>query len=275
MPFLEHQGANLFYTSHGSGPPALLLHGWGCDSNDWSFQIPFLTSLGLRVIALDHRGHGCSSAPADINSYAARTLVEDAIALLNHLQSGPVTLIAHSMGTVTASILAAEHPDAVKALVLVHPIYSGVPPALPRMGEAMQKDIGRAPELAVEFFEKLMYTPRTPEWLKTWQLRRLLGTDPVALAGCVVGLVGTFGSVMGQSEEARMFMRKRECPRLAVCTTVLEAEAPAGWEREVGLKEGRDKVEVLTEGVFSHMVESDKFNQVLGDWLRERSLLSS
>jgi len=29
-------GVSLFYTELGEdGPPIMLVHGWGCDSNDW------------------------------------------------------------------------------------------------------------------------------------------------------------------------------------------------------------------------------------------------
>ncbi|PRC61155.1 alpha/beta hydrolase, partial [Mycobacterium sp. ITM-2017-0098] len=27
----------IFYTEHGDGPAVLLVHGWGCDGNDWSW----------------------------------------------------------------------------------------------------------------------------------------------------------------------------------------------------------------------------------------------
>jgi len=31
-------GTRIFYTDTGQGRPVLLLHGWACDSNDWSRQ---------------------------------------------------------------------------------------------------------------------------------------------------------------------------------------------------------------------------------------------
>ena len=172
--------------------------------------------------------------------------------------------MGHSMSSVITSVLAVEHPDVVKGIVLVHPIYSGVPDALPILAKAMQEQVHRAPEMADEFFAKVMYTPRTPEWLKTWQSRRTLGVDPSTLVGCMKGLVSVFGPVMGQSEEAKAFMRKRKGPRLAVCTS----QAALAWEREIGVEEGQDEVHELTEGTFSHMVESEKFNKILGDWLQ-------
>jgi pimeloyl-ACP methyl ester carboxylesterase len=260
MPFFQYKQVNLFYTDQGTGTPILLLHGYACDSHDWSYQIPFLLSLNYRVIALDQRGHGRSSVPQSLDSAFA----SDAIALLNFLESGPAIVMGHSMGSVITSVLAMEYPDAVKAIVLVHPIYSRAPDALPIMAKAMQEQVHRAPEMADEFFAKAMYTPQTPEWLKTWQSRRTLGVDPFTLVGCMKGLVNVFGLVMGQSEEAKAFMRKRKCPKLAVCTS----EAALVWEREIGIEEEQDEVHKLTEGTFSHMVESEKFNTILGGWLQ-------
>ncbi|KAF2264634.1 alpha/beta-hydrolase [Lojkania enalia] len=269
MPFFQHDDVKIFYTSDGNGPPVVLLHGWACDSHDWSFQIPFLLSLNLRVIAVDHRGHGCSSTPSTSDKYRPQTLAEDIVALIQHLETGPVILIAHSMSTIIASIIAVEYPDVVNALVLVHPIYGGAPPALRVLGEDMQKEPERSAELGEEFFKKVMYTNQTPEWLKTWSLRRVLGGDPAMLSGCIIGLTSTYGSIMGQSEESKEYMRRRKGPRLAVCTL----PAAPGWELDIGLGEGIDQVSTLTEGTFSHMVQSEEFNKILGDWLRARNLL--
>jgi pimeloyl-ACP methyl ester carboxylesterase len=63
--------AELFFTDVGAGENVLLLHGWTCDSHDWSWQLPVLESR-YRVVAVDLRGHGSSEvmppgayAPAD------------------------------------------------------------------------------------------------------------------------------------------------------------------------------------------------------------------
>ncbi|KAF2727723.1 alpha/beta-hydrolase [Polyplosphaeria fusca] len=268
MPFLTHSNVELFFTdSGGTGPPILLLHGWACDSHDWSFQIPFLVSLGMRVIALDHRGHGRSSIPTSVDLYKMQDFVGDVVALINHIDAGPVILMPHSMSTIISSLVAVEHPDLVKALVLVHPIYGAAPPQLRTMGETLQKEPGKAVSTVINFFSALMYTPNTPLWLKTWQLRRLEGCHPAMLAGCVAGLVDLFGTVMGSGEVEKTFMRRRKGPRFVMCT--LPQAKP--WEDEVGVGQ-EDVVWEMQEGVFSHMVESDKFNEELGRWLTNRGL---
>ena len=271
MPFFANGPVSIFYTTHGtdSGPSIVLVHGWACDAHDWSHQIPLLASLGFRVIALDLRGHGRSSAPSSISDYSMRAFAGDIIALLEHLQTGPSIIMGHSMGTVIASILAVEHPTFVKALILAHPIYCGAPPVLVEMTKEMCGNPGSAPRIVAEFFENYMYTDQTPDWIRTWHIRRVLGTDGIALAGCGQAIVELFDKVVGRSEEAKAFMKERKCPKLVFPTTVLpHAEA---WEEELGLGP-LDDLHKTQQGTFSHFIESERFNEAVKDWLEKRGL---
>ena len=63
MPYAEVGNVKLFYTDEGAGdPPILFVHGYSCDSHDWSWQIPHFVG-SHRVIAMDNRGHGRSGVP--------------------------------------------------------------------------------------------------------------------------------------------------------------------------------------------------------------------
>lgn len=70
-----------------------------------------------RTVALDQRGHGHSDKPA-AGLFTREAYVADAAAVVEQLGLGPVTLIGHSMGALTAWQLAAERPDLVHALVI-------------------------------------------------------------------------------------------------------------------------------------------------------------
>ncbi|KAK8071449.1 hypothetical protein PG997_011652 [Apiospora hydei] len=69
--FNAGNGVNLYYSSEGPDEAisVLLLHGWTCDQNDWAFHIPFLLSLGFRVIGMDYRGHGHSSVTDNVTKF--------------------------------------------------------------------------------------------------------------------------------------------------------------------------------------------------------------
>jgi pimeloyl-ACP methyl ester carboxylesterase len=111
----------MFFTDEGAGdPPLLFVHGYSCDSHDWSWQLPHFTQEH-RVLAVDLRGHGRSSAPP--NGYAAEQLASDVAALLESLDVPPVVAVGHSLGGAVVSALAVEYPALVAALVCVDPAY--------------------------------------------------------------------------------------------------------------------------------------------------------
>lgn len=95
-------------------PPLVLLHALGEDATDWQVVLPAL-ARSRRVYALDLRGHGRSDWPGD---YSLELMQADVLRLLDALGLGPVDLIGHSMGGVVAYLLAGDHPQRVRRLVL-------------------------------------------------------------------------------------------------------------------------------------------------------------
>ncbi|KAH6636538.1 Alpha/Beta hydrolase protein [Chaetomium tenue] len=65
---------------------ALLIHGFPDLSFGWRYQVPHLTSQGLRVIVPDLPGFGRSDAPADIAAYSYKRVVEDLLAVVRRVQ---------------------------------------------------------------------------------------------------------------------------------------------------------------------------------------------
>ncbi|WP_107103616.1 MULTISPECIES: alpha/beta hydrolase [unclassified Streptomyces] len=97
-------------------PGVLLLHGLMGHAGHWAPAVRRLTG-GHRIVALDQRGHGASGKPA-AGPFTREAYVADAAAVVEQLGLGPVTLVGHSMGALTAWQLAAERPDLVRALVI-------------------------------------------------------------------------------------------------------------------------------------------------------------
>jgi pimeloyl-ACP methyl ester carboxylesterase len=71
----------LFATKAGTGKDVMLLHGWTCDSHDWSWQLPLFESK-YRVIAADLRGHGRSEVMPS-GAYTPADYVADIEALIS------------------------------------------------------------------------------------------------------------------------------------------------------------------------------------------------
>ncbi|MFJ4503058.1 alpha/beta fold hydrolase [Streptomyces sp. NPDC088864] len=97
-------------------PAVLLLHGLMGRAAHWASAAAWLAGRH-RTVALDQRGHGDSGKPAD-GPYTRDAYVSDVEAAIEQLDLGPVTLVGHSMGALTAWQLAAKRPDLVGALVI-------------------------------------------------------------------------------------------------------------------------------------------------------------
>jgi len=114
--YLQAKGIHLHYLdSEGKGPAVLLLHGLMGRATTWLETAKWLIPH-FRVIALDQRGHGLSEKVE--NAYSRKHYVDDAIAVIEHLQLSPVIVIGHSLGALNAWVLAARRPDLVSAVII-------------------------------------------------------------------------------------------------------------------------------------------------------------
>ena len=84
---------------------------------------------GLRLLAVDMRGHGVSTLPTPSVGWPGWTAYrDDLLALIEAELTAPAVLCGHSMGGTTSLLAAASAPDSVKALVLFDPVFvSGAP----------------------------------------------------------------------------------------------------------------------------------------------------
>lgn len=148
MACFERDGCLLHYEEHGQGEPLVLLHGLGSSSQDWELQVPEL-SRHYRVILMDIRGHGQSAKPR--RGYQIKTFSEDLLALLDHLDTGPVHFVGLSMGGMVGFQFAVDHPHRLRSLCIVN----------------------SAPEVKRHNLEHWIW------WAKRWSLARLLSVETV------------------------------------------------------------------------------------------------
>jgi pimeloyl-ACP methyl ester carboxylesterase len=90
---------------HTAEHTVVFLHGLCLNQTSWERQITCLLrryGRSVRVISYDHRGHG-RSATAPMNTYRIDQLADDLAQVLTALDvTGPLTLVGHSMGAMTA-----------------------------------------------------------------------------------------------------------------------------------------------------------------------------
>jgi len=101
-----------------SGTPLLFLSGI---SSRWQTWLPVMPVLSLRhhIYALDFRGHGKSDRIA--HGYQWEAYAEDTISFLSECVGEPAILVGHSLGAMVTLKIAAQVPEAVKAIVLEDP----------------------------------------------------------------------------------------------------------------------------------------------------------
>jgi len=101
----------------GSGPAALLLHGFTGSKKSWSALFPLLEGR-FRLLAVDLPGHGESGAPASPQRYRMEEVAADLAELVRELAGEPVHLLGYSMGGRLALFFALQYPELVRSLAL-------------------------------------------------------------------------------------------------------------------------------------------------------------
>ncbi|MGH2507698.1 MAG: alpha/beta fold hydrolase [Ktedonobacteraceae bacterium] len=117
----EVNGINIHYLRTGGNKPSVvLLHGLMTSGACWT---PLARELeaDYDVIMPDARGHGNSSAPD--RGYRYDNLATDVLNLIEALVLATPVLIGHSMGGMTAAVVANRNPKRLRGLVLADPAF--------------------------------------------------------------------------------------------------------------------------------------------------------
>jgi pimeloyl-ACP methyl ester carboxylesterase len=115
----------LAVTSQGCGPTLLMLHGFPEFDFSWDPLVPGLEG-DYRLVRPNQRGYGPSEIPADVAAYEADHLIGDVVGLIDATTSDKVVLVAHDWGGVVAWMVAQQHPDRLRGLVVLNAPPPGV-----------------------------------------------------------------------------------------------------------------------------------------------------
>src|SRR5579864_3907880 len=149
MPFIQNQGAKIYWDEQGQGAPILLIMGLGWPSYLWHRTRPVLASR-FRTIALDNRGIGQSDVPP--GPYPIALMASDAAAVLDAAGIESAHVFGVSMGGMIAQEFALQYPKRVLSLILGCTAAGG-PTAVRAEPEAIQMLMRRekmSPEQAAE-----------------------------------------------------------------------------------------------------------------------------
>jgi pimeloyl-ACP methyl ester carboxylesterase len=117
--FINWRGAELHYTDEGTGIPVLMIHGFGGSLRNFSPLAEVLKNR-YRVIRVDLPGFGLSDFPDMGNKPNYLQMYKDYLGfIIDTLHLDSVYVIGNSMGGGMAWLMAAEHPQNVRKLVLL------------------------------------------------------------------------------------------------------------------------------------------------------------
>lgn len=151
-------GRTFAWRESGSGPPLLLIHGWGSSSAIFSELMTHLPPC--RALAVDLPGYGASSPAATVD---LATLADDFICWLDALNLETVNLLGWSLGGMIAQEVASRFPQRIARCVLVATTPSFVttpdwPHGLAATAvRTLARDFRRAPLPTLESFWRLQY----------------------------------------------------------------------------------------------------------------------
>lgn len=148
---VDGPAGRIHLVEQGAGPLVLLVHGFPETSYSWRRQLPALAAAGYRAVALDVRGYGRSSKPADPAAYGMLDLVDDNVAVVHALGERSAVLVGHDWGATIAADSALLRPDVFRAVALLSVPYT--PPGGPRPSDVFA-GMGGDEELYVSYFQE-------------------------------------------------------------------------------------------------------------------------
>jgi 3-oxoadipate enol-lactonase len=199
VPRANINGIDLSWVEHGKGPKTVVFsHSYLADHRHFAAQIEALASR-YRVIAYDHRDHGDSGRAA--GPYEFQSLVDDAVALIRHVDAAPCHFVGLSTGGFIATRLLVHHAELVDRVVIMDAAGGPEPKRAQLKYQGMfaiLRLLGIKPLLSTAM--KLMFGASSfadaskQELLSTWR-ERFAANDPQALIRFGNAIFGR-GSIM-------------------------------------------------------------------------------
>ena len=110
-------GANLGYRTVGTGPPLVLIAGFGGTMAEWDPALVAGLATQHTVVVFDNRGIA-TSQPAPVRGLTIAKMADDTAGLIDALGLGKADVLGWSMGGNIAEVLVQRHPDKVNRLIL-------------------------------------------------------------------------------------------------------------------------------------------------------------
>jgi aminoacrylate hydrolase len=252
--------ADLFYEEAGDGPPLMLVPGLGGQGSFWISQVAVF-SRGFRTVVHDHRGAGRSTHSRI--TYSVEQMADDALRLMDALHIESAHFVGHSTGGAIGQVIALDHPDRVRSLVL-SATWAGPDPYFRRLFESRRQTLIDSGIDAYLQASSLVQT--TPRWVsQNDEFLTDLHRVQAAASAPVQILVSRIDAILKHDRRGRLL-------EIRVPTLVIVAEddmiTPRFYSEELAARVPGAKLVVLeTGGHYAPAINSEPYNAAVWAFL--------
>jgi epoxide hydrolase A/B len=158
---VDANGISIHTVSVGAGPLVVFCHGFPESWYSWRHQLPAVAAAGFRAVALDMRGYGQTSQPADIAAYSISHLVGDVVGTVAALGEREAVVVGHDWGAPVAWYSALMRPDVFRAVIALSVPY--IPPIGGLPEGVTINDLMRANAAGREYYRLFFQEPGIAE----------------------------------------------------------------------------------------------------------------
>lgn len=159
MPYIQSDGAKLYYEEAGSGTPIVFVHEFSGDLFSWEKQLQHF-SRRYRCIAFNARGYPPSEVPKQLSLYSHRHAIDDIAAVMRAAGVKKAHIVGCSMGSRSTLDFGLDYPRMALSLTMIG-VGSGADPrnktAFMKAAEARAREYEEAGLAAV--LKKLQVAP--------------------------------------------------------------------------------------------------------------------
>ncbi len=174
---VDHGDAHIVVLDQGSGPVIVILPSLGRGAADYDQVAAYLAADGFRVLRPQPRGIGGSTGPLTgltLHDYAG----DVAAVIAQEAPGSKVVVVGHAFGNFVARMLATDHPDLVRGVVLAAASAGKVPPGTTEkpISPEVREAIDKSGDLSLPDAQRLVYLQRAffapghdpSVWLTGW-----------------------------------------------------------------------------------------------------------
>jgi pimeloyl-ACP methyl ester carboxylesterase len=275
-------GVSLHYEEEGKGQPVVFVHGIPTDYRAWSSQVEEFSGR-YRVISISRRYAFPNGRTGDLLDSSVENNAGDLKTLIEKLGLAPIHLVGHSYGGFVSALLASEHPELVRSLVLVEAAVSTLLVSNPESLVQMLSLLLRNPSVALSArkFQKNALYPSIAA-LEAGQIERSVelmvnGVQDDQRGFAKLGdeakrMMVENGRTIGELKTKFPNFTRADAGKIQCKTLVVNGGSGTLWLSRIGdilaasIRKS-ERIKVAGAAHFPHMENPAEFNQSLGRFL--------